>query len=139
MVREKWTDILARYLTYLSHLIPILKETKKTVQDMSLEVMMTVKIFDKIKMEEEKRLVKKVRALSEFSAYYRGEIFEYIKNFIYKYSEDLESIDIKDYLIEFFDECINALEILTNITNPDQEKLDSTYLCIHQKIQLNNL
>ncbi len=133
MVREKWTDIFARYLTYLSHLVPILKETKRTVQNMSLEVMMDVKIFDKIKMDEEKRLVKRVRALSEFSAYYRGKVFENIKNFIYKYSEDLEPIDIKDYLIEFFDECISALQILMNVTNPDQKKLNSTYLYLLYK------
>ena len=133
MVREKWTDILARYMTYLSHMTPILKETKRTIQDMSLEVLMDVKIFDKIRMDEEKRLVKKVRALSEFSAYYRGEIFENIKDFIYKYSENLNPIDIKDYLIEFFDECIQALETLTNITNPDQKKLNTTYLYLLYK------
>jgi len=133
MAREKWTDILARYLTYITHMQPILRETKKIIQDMSLDVLVDVRIYDKIKMDEERRLVKKVRALSEFSAYYRGEIYEIIKDFIIKYSEDLKPIEIKDYLIDFFDECIEALEILTNITNPDQKKLSSTYLFLLYK------
>lgn len=109
---------------------PILKETRKIIQDMSLNVLVDLRIYDKIKADEERRLVKRVRALSEFSAYYRGQIYEIVKNFVGKYSEDLKPIEIKDYLIEFFNESISALETLTEITNPDQNKLKSTNLYI---------
>ena len=126
--REKWTDILPRYLTFLSHMRPILRETRRIILDLDADLLLDTEILDKIRQEEEKRNVRKVRALSEFSAMYRSNIYEIIKEFIIKYREKIPIIDIKDYIVDFLHESIDALNILRHITNPDELNLENTYL-----------
>ncbi|MFX0008485.1 MAG: hypothetical protein ACFFA7_07675 [Promethearchaeota archaeon] len=126
--REKWTDILPRYLTFLSHMRPILRETRRIILDLDADLLLDTEILDKIRQEEEKRNVRKVRALSEFSAMYRSNIYEIIKDFIVKYREKIPTIDIKDYIVEFLHESIDALNVLRHITNPDELNLEKTYL-----------
>ncbi|MFX0038974.1 MAG: hypothetical protein ACFFCY_09635 [Promethearchaeota archaeon] len=126
--REKWTDILPRYLTFLSHMRPILRETRRIILDLDADLLLDTEILDKIRQEEEKRNVRKVRALSEFSAMYRSNIYEIIKDFIVKYREKIPIIDIKDYIVDFIHESIDALNILRHITNPDELNLENTYL-----------
>ncbi|MCJ7651155.1 MAG: hypothetical protein MUP85_21300 [Candidatus Lokiarchaeota archaeon] len=126
--RDKWTDILPRYLTFISHMRPILRETRKIISDLDADLLIDTEIIDKIREEEEKRNIRKVRALSEFSAMYRSNVYEIIKDFIIKYRGTIPIIDIKDYIIEFLHESIGALYILRHITNPDQKNLDDTYL-----------
>lgn len=126
--REKWTDILPRYLTFLSHMRPILRETRRIILDLDADLLLDTEILDKIRQEEEKRNVRKVRALSEFSAMYRSNIYEIIKDFIVKYREKIPMIDIKDYIVEFLHESIDALNVLRHITNPDELNLEKTYL-----------
>lgn len=128
MVREKWTDILPRYLTFLSHMRPILRETRRIIEDLDPDLLLDTEILDKIREEEEKRNVRKVRALSEFSAMYRTNIYEIIKDFIVKYREKINIVDIKDYIVDFLYESVNALKALQNITNPDETNLQNTYL-----------
>jgi len=127
-VREKWTDILPRYLTFLSHMRPILRETRRIIIDLDADLLLDTEILDKIRQEEEKRNIRKVRALSEFSAMYRSNIYEIIKDFILKYRGEIPIIDIKDYILDFLYESIDALNILRHITNPDEINLDNTYL-----------
>ena len=126
--REKWTDILPRYLTFISHMRPILRETRRLISDLDPDLLLDTEVLDKIREEEEKRNIRKVRALSEFSAMYRSNVYEIIKDFIIKYRETIPIIDIKDYIIEFLYESIGALNILRHITNPDQLNLENTYL-----------
>ncbi|MFX0004004.1 MAG: hypothetical protein ACFE9C_04115 [Candidatus Hodarchaeota archaeon] len=126
--REKWTDILPRYLTFLSHMRPILRETRRIILDLDADLLLDTEILDKIRQEEEKRNIRKVRALSEFSAMYRSNIYEIIKDFIIKYREKIPIIDIKDYIVDFIYESIDALNILRHITNPDELNLENTYL-----------
>ncbi len=126
--REKWTDILPRYLTFLSHMRPILRETRRIIIDLDADLLLDTEILDKIRQEEEKRNIRKVRALSEFSAMYRSNIYEIIKDFIIKYREKIPIIDIKDYIVEFLHESIDALNVLRHITNPDEINLEKTYL-----------
>ena len=126
--REKWTDILPRYLTFLSHMRPILRETRRIIIDLDADLLLDTDVLDKIRQEEEKRNIRKVRALSEFSAMYRSNIYEIIKDFIVKYREKIPIIDIKDYILEFLHESIDALNILRHITNPDELNLENTYL-----------
>jgi len=128
MVREKWTDILPRYMTFISHMRPILRETRRIMINLDSDLLLDVEVLDKIRQEEEKRNIRKVRALSEFSAMYRTNIYEIIKDFIVKYRERIPIIDIKDYIIEFLYESIDALTILQNITNPDKKNQEQTYL-----------
>lgn len=128
MVREKWTDILPRYMTFISHMRPILRETRRIILNLDPDLLLDIEVLDKIRQEEEKRNIRKVRALSEFSAMYRTNVYEIIKDFIVKYREDIPIIDIKDYIVEFLYESIDALTVLQNITNPDQRNLEKTYL-----------
>jgi len=128
--REKWTDIFPRYLTFISHMRPILRETRRIISDLDADLLLDTEILDKIRQEEEKRNIRKVRALSEFSAMYRSNVYEIIKDFIIKYREKIPIIDIKDYIIEFLYESVNALNVLRHITNPDEINLQETYLFI---------
>ena len=126
--REKWTDILPRYLTFISHMRPILRETRRKIIDLDADLLLDTEILDKIRQEEEKRSVRKVRALSEFSAMYRSNVYEIIKDFIIQYREEIPIIDIKDYIIDFLHESVEALNVLGHITNPDEHDLENTYL-----------
>ncbi len=126
--REKWTDILPRYLTFISHMRPILRETRRLIIHLDADLLLDTEILDKIRQEEEKRNIRKVRALSEFSAMYRSNVYEIIKDFIIKYREKIPIIDIKDYIIEFLHESVDALNALRHITTPDEINLENTYL-----------
>ncbi|MFW9823477.1 MAG: hypothetical protein ACFFE4_11105 [Candidatus Thorarchaeota archaeon] len=126
--REKWTDILPRYLTFISHMRPILRETRRIIIELDADLLFDTEILDKIRQEEEKRNIRKVRALSEFSAMYRSNVYEIIKDFIVKYREEIPILDIKDYIIEFLHESVNALNVLQHITNPDENNIENTYL-----------
>ncbi|MFO7797033.1 MAG: hypothetical protein R6W84_12860, partial [Promethearchaeia archaeon] len=125
---EKWTDILPRYQTFISHMKPILRETRRIIENLDPDLLYDTEILDKIRQEEEKRNVRKVRALTEFSAMYRSNVYEIMKDFITKYRDRIPLIDIKDYIIDFLQESVQALTILRNITNPDERNLDNTYL-----------
>jgi len=126
--REKWTDIFPRYLTFITHMRPILRETRRIIIDLDPDLLLDTEILDKIRQEEEKRNIRKVRALSEFSAMYRSNVYEIIKVFIIKYREKIPIIDIKDYIIEFLHESVDTLNVLRHITNPDELNLENTYL-----------
>jgi hypothetical protein len=128
--REKWTDILPRYLTFLTHMRPILRETRRIIIDLDADLLLDTEILDKIREEEEKRNFRKVRALSEFSAMYRSNIYEIIKNFLVKYTNRIPILDIKDYIIEFLYESIGTLNVMLHITNPDESSLESTLLYV---------
>ncbi|TFF98491.1 MAG: hypothetical protein EU547_01445 [Promethearchaeota archaeon] len=128
MARQKWRDILPRYQTFLSHMIPILRETRRIIQELDPDLLYDTEVLDKIREEEEKRNVRKVRALAEFSAMYRSNVYQIMKDFIVKYRDRISLIDIKDYIIDFLKESVAALRILRNITNPDQKNLEKTYL-----------
>ncbi|MHA1913845.1 MAG: hypothetical protein ACW986_00555 [Promethearchaeota archaeon] len=126
--REKWTDILPRYLTFISHMRPILRETRRIIINLDADLLLDIEILDKIRQEEEKRNVRKVRALSEFSAMYRSNVYDIIKDFIVQYREEIPIIDIKDYIVDFLHESVEALNVLQHITNPDEFNLEKTYL-----------
>ncbi len=128
--REKWTDILPRYLTFLTHMRPILRETRRIIIDLDADLLLDTEILDKIREEEEKRNFRKVRALSEFSAMYRSNIYEIIKDFLVKYRNQIPILDIKDYIIEFLYESVGALNVLLHITNPDETNLENTILYV---------
>lgn len=107
---------------------PILKETRRIIMDLDPDLLLDIEILDKIREEEEKRNIRTVRALSEFSAMYRSNVYEIMKDFILKYQDKIEIIDIKDYILEFLYESVGALDVLQHVTNPDQKNLENTYL-----------
>ncbi|MHA2397979.1 MAG: hypothetical protein ACXADU_03705 [Promethearchaeota archaeon] len=126
--REKWTDILPRYLTFISHMRPILRETRRIIINLDPDLLLDTEILDKIRQEEEKRNIRKVRALSEFSAMYRSNVYDIMKDFVVQYREEIPIIDIKDYIVDFLHESVEALNVLQHITNPDEHNLENTYL-----------
>ena len=126
--REKWTDILPRYMTFISHMRPILRETRRIILHLDADLLLDTEVLDKIRQEEEKRNLRKVRALSEFSAMYRSNVYEIIKDFIIKYRDKIPIIDIKDYIVDFLHESVVALSVLQNITNPDERNLEKSLL-----------
>jgi len=128
--REKWTDIFPRYLTFLTHMRPILRETRRLIIDLDADLLLDTEVLDKIREKEEKRNIRKVRALSEFSAMYRSNIYEIIKDFLVKYRDRIPILDIKDYIIEFLYESVGVLNVLQHITNPDEQNLENTYLYV---------
>ena len=107
---------------------PILRETRRIIIKLDPDLLLDTDILDKIRQEEEKRNIRKVRALSEFSAMYRSNVYEIIKDFIIKYREKIPIIDVKDYIIEFLHESVDTLNVLRHITNPDELNLERTYL-----------
>jgi len=107
---------------------PILRETRRIIEDLDPDLLMDAEILDVIRKEEEKRNVRKVRALSEFSAMYRSNVYEIIKDFIAKYRNTIPLIDVKDYIIDFLLESVDSLNVLRHITNPDEESFENTYL-----------
>jgi len=107
---------------------PILRETRRIILNLDADLLLDTEVLDKIRQEEEKRNIRKVRALSEFSAMYRSNVYEIIKDFIIKYRDKIPIIDIKDYIVDFLHESVDALVVLQNITNPDERNLENTYL-----------
>ena len=128
--REKWMDVLPKYLTHMSHMQPILKETRRIIIELDPIIFLEpeLEILDQIRQEEEKRNTSTVRALSEFSAMYRSNIYKIIREFITNFRGKMEPIDLKDYITDHLYEAVKALSILKKITNPDQKDLDKTYL-----------
>ena len=107
---------------------PILRETRRIIKDLDPDLLLDTEILDRIRQEEEKRNIRTVRALSEFSAMYRSNIYEIMKDFIIKYQDKIDVIDIKDYILEFLYESVSALNVLQHITSPDRKNYEKTYL-----------
>ena len=109
---------------------PILRETRRIIIELDPELFLDsdLEVLDIIRQEEEKRNTKKVRALSEFSAMYRTNIYEIMKDFIIKFRNRISTIELKDFIVDHLNESIDALNVLRHITNPDQKNLDKTYL-----------
>ncbi len=129
--REKWTDILPRYLIFISHMKPILRETRRIIIELIKEdpvLLLSQTILDNVREQEEKRNIRKVRASSEFSAMYRSFIYEIMKEFIEQFRSKLSPIELADYITDHLQESIKALDILLKITNPDQKNWQKTYL-----------
>jgi len=109
---------------------PILRETRRIIIDLEPNLFLDpdLEILDIIRQKEEKRNSRKVRALSEFSAMYRTNIYEIMKDFIIKFRNRISTIELKDFIVDHFYESIKALNVLQHITNPDQKNLNNTYL-----------
>lgn len=110
---------------------PILSETRRIIIQLIKEdpvLLLSPTILNNIREQEEKRNIRKVRASSEFSALYRSNIYEIMKEFIEEFKNKLSPIELADYLIDHLYESIEALDILLKIANLDQKKWQNTYL-----------
>ncbi|MBD3353198.1 MAG: hypothetical protein GF364_17090 [Candidatus Lokiarchaeota archaeon] len=128
MVRETWSDVLAYYLNYVTNLQPVFEQTQRFILDLKPESLLNREIFEDKLKRENKRSVSKVKAISEFLAMFRTEIFEFIWNYVEETKDYFDLIDIQDYIIDFLIESIKALKTLESITNPDEDDLRKTLL-----------
>jgi len=72
--------------------------------------------------KETKRKVNTVKAIAEFNAFFRKEIFRHILNYIDEIQKDFDVVDIKDNIIDFIDESINAFDGLLILIEEDFSK-----------------
>jgi len=107
---------------------PVLAQTRKFLLDLKPEDIVNKEILEAFVQEEEKRSVHKVKAISEFTAMYRREIVSMILSYVEESKEAFDPKDIKDFSLDFFDDCIEALKIMEAITNPDQTNVTKTVL-----------
>jgi len=109
---------------------PILRETRRIFIELEPDLFLDsdLEILDIIRQEEEKRNTRKVRALSEFSAMYRSNIYDIMKDFIIKFRNKIPTIELKDFIIDHLKDSVEALDVLQHITNPDQKDFQNTYL-----------
>lgn len=152
MVRELWADILPKYLTFISHMKPILNEIRTIVMELDVNQPLTTQILDlKRKGEEEKINIKSgsIKRLAEFTANYRLNVYKVINDYITQkrdefplikdnekiaryetYSEESQGKfrTIKQYIIFFLSEAIDVLDFLSNITSIEQNNYKNTYL-----------
>ena len=128
MVRESWMEIYPYYQNYIQNMLPLFEQSIKFVQDLAPQDLNdNTKILEYLATEE-KRSVGKVKAISEFSALYRRDIFTRIWDCV----EDLRSTtdleEIRDIIIDDFEESIDFLNFLSALTTPDQSQYESTNL-----------
>ena len=127
MARERWEDVIAYYRTYISIIQPLLQETRREIINLTPEDIINTEILKEILKKEIKRSVSKVKAISEFNAFFRKEIFNYIIGYIEEVKEDFPPLDIRDYIIDFLEEAISAFDLLLDIVKEDQsQQHDST-------------
>lgn len=128
MPRETWSDILAYYLNYIENFQPVLKQTRRFLLNLKPEYILEKNyLYDEV-LKEEKRSVHTVKAISEFTAMLRRRIYDKIWGYIDELKEDLDQFDLRDNIIDFLDESLDTLNIMNNITNPDQSDLKDTIL-----------
>ncbi len=119
MVREKWEEILAYYKTYISIIQPLLREARVIIMNSKLEELLNTEFLLEIVDDESKRTISKVKAIAEFNAFFRKEIFRYIINYVQETKNNLELIDIRDNIIDFLDEAVQTFEILIGMVEED--------------------
>ncbi len=115
MVRERWEDVIAYYRTYISIIQPLLQETRRDILDLQPSQVVDNVTLASLLDEEIKRKVSKVKAISEFNAFFRKEIFHYIINYIEEIKDDFDPLDIQDYVVDFLDEAIDAFDLLLSM------------------------
>jgi len=128
MAREKWEEIVAYYKTYISILQPLLREIKRTIIEIPADELVKPETIPAIIEEETKRKVHRVKAISEFNAYFRAEVYQIILRYFVESEEEISPDDLKDYLMDFFDESIEAFELLLGLVEDDPKKHRSSLL-----------
>jgi hypothetical protein len=128
MVREKWEEIVAYYKTYIGVIQPLLNETRATVLSLDPEIFANPENLDEILNEENKRKLGKVKVIAEFSALFRAEIFNQIKKYLEEIKEKYDPLDIRDYVVDFLDEAIQAFDVLINIANDEPSQYENSLL-----------
>lgn len=128
MVREKWEEIVAYYKTYIGVIQPILNETRATILGLEPDLLLIPETISKILEEDNKRSVGKVKAIAEFSAMLRSEVFKQIKQYIEEVKENFSPLDIRDYIVDFLDEAIQVFDVLIGIAHDDPKHQENSLL-----------
>jgi len=128
MARERWEEIVAYFKKYLSILQPLIRETKRLFLDLTPEELLDISSLKEKLEKETKRSVHTVKAIAEFNAFFRKEIFKHILNYIDECKDEFDVIDIKDNIIDFLDESIQAFDGLLNLIEDEFSKQNGSPL-----------
>lgn len=128
MPREKWEEIVAYYRTYIGIIHPMFKECRSIFLKLDPLQIQDPIVLGEILTEESKRSLGKVKAISEFSAALRAQIFEIVQNYVEEVKDQFDPHDLKDYIIDFFDEAIEAGEALFGLVELDSHKHEDSLL-----------
>ena len=115
MAREKWSDIVALYKTYLSVIEPNIKETALIIREMDPEDILDHEKMIETLEKETKRKVRKVKVLAEFNAFLKKELFKYILEYADDVKDELEPLEIQDYILDYLDEALQVLYVLQDM------------------------
>jgi hypothetical protein len=128
MVRESWMEIYPYYQNYIQNMRPLFEQSLKFMEDIvSEDLSENTKIMEYL-ANEEKRSVGKVKAISEFSAMYRRDIFSRIWDCVEDLNKNTDLEEIRDIIIDDFHDAIEFLNFLETITTPDQSNYENTPL-----------
>ncbi|RLI63612.1 MAG: hypothetical protein DRO88_09445 [Promethearchaeia archaeon] len=128
MARERWEEIVALYKTYISILQPLLRETRRLFLDLTSDELLDFSSMQERLEKETKRKIHKVKAIAEFNAFFKKEIFKHIFNYIDEIHNEFDAVDIKDNIIDFLDESILAFDGLLTLIEEDFSKQSGSVL-----------
>lgn len=128
MVRERWEDVIAYYKTYISIIQPLLEETRRDILNLEPDQIIEREVLNSILEEEIKRSVSKVKVISEFNAFFRKEIFQYVMNYVDEVKNEFDPRDIKDYLVDYLDEAIDAFSLLLSMVSEMRNEQSSSIM-----------
>ena len=98
------------------------------MQDLAPEDLEENTVIMEYLAKEEKRSVGKVKAISEFSALYRRDLFSRIWDCAEELKPTTDLEEIRDIIIDDFEEAIEFFNFLRTITTPDQSDYETSPL-----------
>ncbi len=128
MVRESWMEIYPYYQSYIQNMRPLFDQSLKFMIDLIPEDLNDNTKITEYLAKEDKRSLGKVKAISEFSALYRRDLFSRIWECVEELNSTTDLEEIRDIIIDDFEESIEFLDFLASLTTPDQSKYKETSL-----------
>jgi hypothetical protein len=121
-------EIYPYYQNYIQNMLPLFEQSLRFMNDIFPEDLIdNSKIMEYLE-KEEKRSVGKVKAISEFSALYRRDIFSRIWDCVEDLRTTTDLEEIRDIIIDDFEDAIEFLNFLGSITSPDQSNYEQSHL-----------
>ena len=123
MVRESWMEIYPYYQNYIQNMRPLFEQSIRFMNDIDPDDLNDKTIITEYLTKEEKRSVGKVKAISEFSAMYRRDIFTRIWDCVEDLRDTTDLEEIRDIIIDDFEDSIEFLNFLVYNDIPRPVKL----------------
>ncbi|MHA1110548.1 MAG: hypothetical protein ACTSRE_05565 [Promethearchaeota archaeon] len=133
MVRESWMEIYPYYQNYIQNMRPLFEQSIRFMHDISPDDLHDKTVITEYLTKEEKRSVGKVKAISEFNALYRRDFFTRVWDCVENLRSTTDLEEIRDIIIDDFEESIEFLDFLSTMTSPDQSNYEESpmYLIVH--------